>query len=202
MTRGHEEDLGAATHELARGFASVLVVLREFEAEEARTRSVEAREPFSWIGLFAHGPAGETERARLAADGNGGSFLHLREVVPWEGVIALQREADVVFTSSLADGMNLVPVQSVIAQSARIEGQRAVVVTGRDAGVSAAFAGYELGGLVPVDPLDPEAMDSVLAAALTGTLPGISDRLVAEVRRRDAHSWATHYLTGLQSVPC
>lgn len=138
--------------------------------------------------------------ARAAAQAAGGRFSQVRATVGWPDVVALQREADVVFTSSLADGMNLVPLQSAIAQSLRPPAQRAVVITGRDAGAASAFAGFEADGLVSVDPLDQEEMVAVLVAALTGQPGRVSDRLVAAIQAGDALAWATRFLTSLEGA--
>jgi trehalose 6-phosphate synthase len=170
--------------------------------------------PFSYIGIAAPTREGvhaydavdraieeHSARARRAAAVCGGSFVHVRANVGWPDVVALQREADVIFTSSLADGQNLVPLQAAVAQSLRPAGERAVIITGQDAGAASTFAEFADEGLVAIDPLDPAAMQDALADALRG-LPGrISDRFVAEVRRRDALAWATSFLTALEE-PC
>lgn len=138
--------------------------------------------------------------ASEAAKAAGLAFQHVHEVIDWAEVVALQREADVVFTSSLADGMNLVPMQAAVAQSLRPVGERAVVITGRDAGVASAFAGFEQDGLVPVDPLDGDAMVATLKDAIAGRPGRVSDRLVAEVRQHDSLDWATKFLTDLEGA--
>ena len=115
--------------------------------------------------------------------------------------VALQRDASVVFTSSLADGQNLVPFQAAIAQSLRPPEERAVIVAGRDAGVCQTFQGFEADGLVPVDPLDADSMTFALTEALEGRPGRISDRLIDEVRRHDAQAWATGFLADLEA-PC
>jgi trehalose-6-phosphate synthase len=117
-------------------------------------------------------------------------------------VVALQRDADVVFTSSLADGMNLVPLQAAVARSLRAPGERATIITGKDAGVASAYAGFEEDGLVSVDPLNPRAMEETLLAAIAGELPRVSDRLIAAVREHDAHAWATSFLGDLEDTEC
>jgi trehalose-6-phosphate synthase len=171
-----------------------------------------AGRPFAYLGIAAptregvrayEGLDGAIQRvatqAREAALAVGGWFSQVHAVVGWRDVVALQRDADVVFTSSLADGLNLVPLQAAIAQSERPATERAVVITGRDAGVASAFAGFEEDGLVPVDPLDPRAMEHVLVEALEGRPGRVSDRFVDEVRRRDAIAWATRFLTDLEA---
>ncbi|HEX6030410.1 MAG TPA: trehalose-6-phosphate synthase [Tepidiformaceae bacterium] len=169
--------------------------------------------PFAYVGAAAPtrdgvpaydelGPAisraaaGCTEAAKSA----GGRFLFFEEAMSWEEVVALQREADVVFTSSLADGMNLVPLQAAVAQSLRPGSRRAVIITGRDAGVAHTFAGYEEDGLVAVDPLDAEAMALTLRAALAGQPGRVSDRLIASVRGNDARNWAARFLSDLEGA--
>jgi trehalose-6-phosphate synthase len=137
-----------------------------------------------------------------AASEAGGRFLFSQQSIPWPEVVALQRDADVVFTSSLADGMNLVPLQAVVAQASRPDNSRGVIITGRDAGVAHAYAGFERDGLVPVDPLDVDAMTTVLADALRGQPGRVSDRLVAAVRANDAHAWASRFLGDLEKATC
>lgn len=142
------------------------------------------------------------ERCAAAAADAGGAFLYVEESIAWNEVVALQRDADVVFTSSLADGLNLVPLQAAMAQSGRPPGERAVIISGRDAGVSHAFAGYERDGLVPVNPLDIGAMTAALAAALLGEPGRVSDRLVVAVRANDARHWAASFLRDLEDGAC
>jgi trehalose 6-phosphate synthase len=171
--------------------------------------------PFAYVGIASPTRPGVDAYADLqvaitcaasgacaAAEKTGGTFVHLGESVPWGEVVALQREADVVFTSSLADGMNIVPLQAVAAQSLRPSKRRAVIITGRDAGVASAFPDYAGDGLVPVDPLDPGQMTAVLGEALAGRPARISDRLIEDVRRRDALAWATRFLTDLEESQC
>jgi trehalose-6-phosphate synthase len=146
--------------------------------------------------------ANAAARCDAAAREAGGWFHYAEEAIPWNEVVALQREADVVFTSSLADGLNLVPLQAAIAQSERPRTARGVIIAGRDAGVSQAFAGFEKDGLVPVDPLDKEAMAAALGAALRGEPGRISDRLIAAVHANDARRWATSFLADLEERRC
>lgn len=151
----------------------------------------------AYAGLAAAIQSAADEAANAANDA-GCPFLHTQAVLAWPEVIGLQRRADVVFTSSLADGLNLVPLQAAIAQSLKPAGRRAVIITGRDAGVAQAFAGFESDGLVPVDPLDHEAMTQALVEALRGRPGRVSDRLVTAIRANDAFSWATRFLTDLE----
>ncbi len=139
------------------------------------------------------------EAAGLAAE-RGLPFVQGREALAWSEVLALLREADVVFTASLADGMNLVPLQAAVAQSSRPAAERGVVLAGRDAGVSSAYAGFEEDGLVPFDPLKPEGATRVLLDALKGRPGRISDRLVAAVREHDAHAWGRNFLGALDGA--
>ena len=140
----------------------------------------------------------EAKRAREAALAAGGSFSHVRAVVGWDDVVTLQREADVVFTSSLADGQNLVPLQAAIAQSLRPANERAVIISGRDAGASSTFGEFALEGLAIADPLDPKQMHEVLCQALAGRPGRISDAFIEAVYTRDALSWASGYLASLE----
>lgn len=144
----------------------------------------------------------EAARAREAAFWAGCPFTQVRANVGWNDVVALQRDASVVFTSSLADGQNLVPFQAAIAQSLRPAEERGVIVAGQDAGVCHTFAGYENDGLIPVDPLDETDMIDALVAALDGRPGRIGDRLIEGVRRHDALAWATGFLSELEEVPC
>ena len=137
--------------------------------------------------------------AALAAD-RGLPFVQSREALAWSEVLALLREASVVFTASLADGMNLVPLQAAIAQSSRPAEDRGVVLAGRDAGVSSAYAGFEGDGLVPFDPLDAEASKRALLDALEGRPGRVGDRLVAAVREHDAHAWGRTFLAALDGA--
>lgn len=136
--------------------------------------------------------------ARAAAAAVGASFAHARANVGWPDVVALQRDADVVFTSSLADGQNLVPLQAAIAQSLRPPAERAVIITGRDAGAASTFAAFSRDGLVALEPLDHEQMTTTLIAALDGRPSRVGDALIDEVRKRDALAWATSFLDALE----
>ncbi len=137
------------------------------------------------------------EAARLAEC----PFLHQSAAIPWDHVVALQREADVVFTSSLADGMNLVPLQAAAAQSQHPEGRRAVILCGMDTGAANAYADCLGQGLALVDPLNHEDMVARLLQAVAGQLTGVSERFIYRVRDRDARHWATGYLNDLMGQP-
>lgn len=146
---------------------------------------------------------GEIETAsmecqRLAPRGS--LFLNTAQALAWEEVLGLLDAADVVCTSSLSDGMNLVPLQAVAVQSRRPAEERGLVLTGRDAGVATAFAGFEGEGLVPLDPLDHAGFAAILRRAVAGELGHISDRLVEAVRAADAVKWGQHYLEALGSA--
>ncbi len=151
----------------------------------------------AYAGLGEAIAAAAAEASEAAADA-GCPFLQTQAMLSWPEVIGLQRRADVVFTSSLSDGLNLVPIQAAIAQSMKPAAERAVIITGRDAGVAQSFAGFEHDGLVPVDPLNHEAMTETLLAALNGKPGRVSDRLVAGIRENDALAWATRFLTDLE----
>lgn len=139
-------------------------------------------------------------RAREAAFWLGCPFTQVRASVGWDDVVALQRDADVVFTSSLADGMNLVPLQAAIAQSGRPPDERGVVLAGVDAGVAKVYPSDGSEGLRAVDPLDQESLLAGLRGGLVG-LPGrISDRFIEQVRERDARSWGERFLTDLEGT--
>ncbi|MGI8925388.1 MAG: trehalose-6-phosphate synthase [Tepidiformaceae bacterium] len=185
------------------------------ERLDAVARALDAGSRFNYVGIASptrvgvrsYEPLSEAldsaaGRAAAAGERAGVSVVQLRESLPWPEVVALQRDANVVFTSSLADGMNLVPLQAAAAQSLRPPDERAVIIAGRDAGVARAFAGFEREGLVAVDPLDAEAMERVLIEAVGGRPGRVSDRFIAEVRRRDAQSWATDFLTELEGARC
>ncbi|MBI2766830.1 MAG: trehalose-6-phosphate synthase [Chloroflexi bacterium] len=191
FTKGIPERLRAITSVFGGGgrfaYAGIAAPTREGVAVYRRFEEVTA--------------AAAREAAHMAA-ARGRGFLHLREAIPWAEVVALQRDADVVFTSSLADGMNLVPLQAAVAQSLRAPGERATIITGKDAGVASAYAGFEEDGLVSVDPLDPRAMEETLLAAIAGELPRVSDRLIAAVREHDARAWATSFLGDLEDTEC
>lgn len=185
------------------------------ERLEALARAYERGVRFNYVGVAAPTREGvaiyadlneaierTSARAAKAAAAAGARFLYSHESLPWESVVALQREADVVFTSSLADGMNLVPLQTVVAQAALPVPERGLVLSGRDAGVSVAYSEFANDGLVPVDPFDAEAMCQTLTEAVEGRLPKISDRLVAEVRANSALHWATNFLEDLEKAEC
>ncbi len=185
------------------------------ERLRAVAAAMEEHGPFAYVGIASptrpgvdayaalkFAITGAASKACAAAERTGGTFVHLGESVPWGEVVALQRQADVVFTSSLADGMNIVPLQAVAAQSLRPFDQRAVIITGKDAGIANTFPDYAGEGLVQVDPLDPDQMTAALGEALAGRPARISDRFVGEVRRRDALAWAKRFLTDLEESQC
>jgi len=118
--------------------------------------------------------------------------------VGWDDVVALQRDADVVFTSSLADGMNLVPLQAAIAQSLRPAEERAVVLAGVDAGVAKVYGGDGREGLRAVDPLDQGSLLEGLVEGLEGRPARVSDAFIAKVREHDAKSWGERFLADLE----
>ncbi len=139
-------------------------------------------------------------QAERLAEARGLPFLQSRAALAWSAVVALLREASVVFTASLADGMNLVPLQAAIAQASRPEASRGVILAGRDAGVCTTYACHEADGLVPFDPLDAEGAAAALREALAGKPGRISDRLVAAVREHDARAWGSAFLGALEGA--
>ncbi|MGK2964003.1 MAG: trehalose-6-phosphate synthase [Tepidiformaceae bacterium] len=134
--------------------------------------------------------------ARKATDA-GCTFFHAHESIPWEEVIALMRDADVVFTSSLSDGMNLVPLQAAAIQALAPEGRRATILCGRGAGVAETYRDCEGEGLLIVDPFDTHGMRNALMDAVAGRASRVSDLFIARIRERDAKHWATRYLNEL-----
>lgn len=191
FTKGIPERLAAVAHTAAAGVRFTYVGVAAPTREDVP----------AYRGL-GEAVSREAERAEAAVMAAGGRFLHLRRALPWPDVLALQREADVVFTSSLADGMNLVALQAVAAQSLRPPERRGVIIAGRDAGVASTYAGFAADGLVTIDPLDPDAMTETLSVAVAGRFPPVSDRLVAAVRAHSARSWATGFLGDLERRPC
>ena len=144
--------------------------------------------------------AAAAEKTQAMAAEHGLPFLNLQQAISWSEVVAMLRDADVVFTSSLADGMNLVPQQAVMAQSERAVAGRGVVLAGRDAGVSQTFAGMEGHGFVAVDPCESDTMTLALQAAVLGKPARISDELVAKVRSLDARRWGQQFLADLEGA--
>ncbi len=137
--------------------------------------------------------------SRLAAERNL-PFIQSLETLRWTEVLALLREAAVVFTASLADGMNLVPLQAAVAQASRPLGERGVVLAGCDAGVASAYKDFREEGLVTFDPLDAGAARNALAEALNGRPGRVGDRLVAAIREHDAHAWGRNFLAALDNA--
>jgi trehalose-6-phosphate synthase len=180
---------------------AVAVLLREGHRFIHVGVEAPTRESVPGYEALAEAIEGAAAEAREAARAAGLPFEERREALPWAEVVALLRAADVVVAPSLADGMNLVPLQAVLAQSLRPQARRAVLLVGADTGVAAvygpAFAGE---GLVAVDPLDESALAAALAAALAGRPGRISDGFAEAVRRRDARAWAAHYLARLEAT--
>lgn len=167
---------------------------------------------FSYVGIASPTRENVAAYARLreetdalvaeatAITPSGALFESSARALPFEQVLGLLAAADVVCTSSLADGMNLVPLQAIAVQAARPAGTRGVALTGQDAGVASAFAGFERDGLAPLDPLDHDNFTRVLHDAVAGRVPGISDRLVDAVRQNDASGWGQRYLQALEDA--
>ena len=137
-------------------------------------------------------------RAEAAARRAGCPFVQNSGALSWDEVVAVLGAADVVFTSSLADGMNLVPLQAAIAQQSRR--QRGIAIAGKDAGVSIAYQDFAGEGLVVVDPLDIEEMARQLADATGGRTAPMSDRFVQNVNERDARHWASAFMQALEEA--
>lgn len=141
------------------------------------------------------------DAAREAAKRAGLPFEVRREALPWREVVALLRAADVLVAPSLADGMNLVPLQAAIAQAVRPEEARAVLVVGADTGVAACYGKQFVGaGLAIVDPLDDDALVRTIDDALDGHPGRISDEFIEAVLRHDARTWAEQYLARLEGL--
>ena len=196
--------VGLERADYTKGVPERLAALRRALAEGAR---------FAWAGFSAPTreavPAYAALRAeceRLAADcerlarARGLPFRQEARALPRDTMLGLLRDADVVFTSSLADGMNLVPLQAAIAQSVRPGAERGVALAGRHAGVCAAWADFAADGIAPVDPLDEQAAAVALREALAGRPARMSDRLAAAVRERDAHAWGRAFLAALEEA--
>ncbi len=196
--------VGLERADYTKGVPERLAALRRALADGAR---------FAWAGFSAPTreavPAYAALRAeceRLAADcerlarARGLPFRQEARALPRDTMLGLLRDADVVFTSSLADGMNLVPLQAAVAQSARPAAERGVVLAGRHAGVCAAWADFAADGIAPVDPLDEAAAAAALREALAGRPARIGDRLAAAVRERDAHAWGRAFLAALDEA--
>jgi len=158
------------------------------------------REGVPGYGRFEAALASALRVATEAAEAAGSTCLQEARALAWPEVVALLRDASVVCTSSLADGMNLVPLQAAIAQGVRPAAERGVITTGRDAGVAAVYAAYATEGLVAVDPFDSAAFARALRLALEGRPGRVSDRLGAAVRAGDARAWAGRFLADLNEA--
>lgn len=196
---------GIEREDFTKGIPERLYAVERAYRAGARFAYLGIAAPTRWgvpgYGALAHAVAAAVEQASAAAREAGCPFAYRREAIPWPQVVALLREADVVFTSSLADGMNLVPLQAVAAQAGRA-GDRAVILVGRDTGSAAALEDFSADGIVAIDPFDLKGMTAALIAALDGAPGRISDRLVAFVREHDASAWATAFLQDLEASRC
>ncbi|GAB4331814.1 MAG: hypothetical protein Kow0010_17380 [Dehalococcoidia bacterium] len=215
----HESELPPAVSGMLQGGLPLVAGLERAdytkgipERLHAVARAIKEGERFAYAGIASPTRQGvaaydrlEAEIARAAAVAEAAArearlpFLHRQEALPWRQVVGILRRADVVFTSSLADGMNLVPLQAAMAQSLRPAAERGVLIAGRDAGVTSVFAGFEPDGLVSVDPLDADAMVAALKAALRGQPGRISQRLIDAVREHDARHWGARFLEDLHA---
>lgn len=159
------------------------------------------RETAPGYEAFARAAEEAARVAREAAEAAGLPFEERHQALPWEAVVAVLRSADVVVAPSLADGMNLVPLQAVLAQAVRPPAERGALVVGRETGAAALYGERFAGrGLLLVDPLDERGFSDALARALAGGAGRIGDDFVAAVRGNDARSWARRYLARLEEV--
>ena len=120
--------------------------------------------------------------------------------VAHEGVVAIVS----VNRPKALNALSSKTVTELLELSTELEmnpGVRAVILTGRDAGVASTFAEFASEGLVAVDPLDVPGMAEALCDALAGRPGRVSDRFIQEIRRRDAQAWATGFLAALEG-PC
>ena len=140
--------------------------------------------------------------ASAAAREAAGFFDCRLQTIGLEEVITLLSSADVVFTSSLADGMNLVPLQAVLAQSERGSGLRGAILAGRDAGVSSAYRQFVGDGLLTIEPTDIAGTAAALSRALAGGAGRISDEFVAAVQHHSARHWADRFFDELEATRC
>jgi trehalose 6-phosphate synthase len=146
---------------------------------------------------FDHVIGEAASRAAAAAEAAGCPFVQQQSALSWGQVVALLAAADVVFTSSLADGMNLVPLQAAVAQESRT--RRGAAMVGRDAGAAHAYRAFGGRGLVVIDPLDVAATAEALAAAVRGETP-MTDEFVEAVRRDSSEAWASRFIAALEAA--
>jgi trehalose 6-phosphate synthase len=185
------------------------------ERHRAIARAFMGGQRFAYFGVSAptrRGVAGysslsrqveeATEEASAAAKVAGVLFEYRLEAIGWAEVVGLLAAADVVFTSSLADGMNLVPLQAVLAQSGKPVQLRGTILAGRDAGVSSTYSQFSGAGLTAIEPTDIPGSAVALSHAISGRAGRISDEFVAEARALSAHHWAERFMAELEETQC
>lgn len=121
--------------------------------------------------------------------------------LPLSDIFRIMRDADVVLTTSLSDGLNLVPLQTAAAQSLLPPERRHLAVAGKNTGIARSLERFAEGGhgFVTVDPLDPPGAAQRLAQSLRAD-ERISDALVDYVREHDVHHWSASFLTTLRDL--
>ena len=185
------------------------------ERHRAIARAFQDGQRFSYIGVSAptrRGVAGysalseqidsATEEAVESARTVGMHFDYRLEAIPWAEVMTLLALADVVFISSLADGMNLVPLQAVLCQSRKHAHLRGCILAGRDVGVSSTYSEFVGSGLMTIEPTDIQATAAALGHAIAGGAGRMSDEFVAGVRAHSAGHWAARFIAELEATRC
>lgn len=121
--------------------------------------------------------------------------------LPLADIFRIMRDADVILTTSLADGLNIVPLQTAAAQSLLPAERRHLAVAGKNTGIARALESFAEGGhgFVTVDPLDPPGAARRLAQSLRSG-EHISDELVDYIREHDVHHWSASFLTMLREL--
>jgi trehalose-6-phosphate synthase len=121
--------------------------------------------------------------------------------LPLSDIFRIMRDADVVLTTSLSDGLNIVPLQTIAAQSLLPAERRHLAVAGKNTGIGRALERFAEGGhgFATVDPLDPPGAARRLAQSLRAD-ERISDALVDYVREHDVHHWSASFLAALNEL--
>lgn len=194
---------GLERADYTKGVPERLAAIRDLYREGAK---------FSYVGIASPTREGVAayDRYRAECDAlaaecaaaapEGYTFVSEAAPLEWAEVLGLMDAANVICTSSLSDGMNLVPLQAIAVHSLKPGGERGMTTAGRDAGVASAFAGFEREGLVTFDPLDHAAVVGALREAIEGHAGRISDRLVSAVRGHDAKDWGRGFLAALEDA--